>query len=127
MTRITYVIFGLQIVVAGCAESRTGRAQRLEPMLTQAGFRMVPANTPARRLRLSELTPLKINYVSRNGTLSYWFSDPYVCDCIYVGNQQQNNAYERLKQESAELISGAEQEKYDEYMAGPASQIFHGQ
>ena len=46
-------------VVAGCAESNDKRANRLEPMLSQAGFRALPADTPARADKLSQMKPLQ--------------------------------------------------------------------
>src|SRR6516225_6740243 len=80
--KICLLIF-LTGMVGGCAESSTERAQRLEPMLAQAGFRMVPADTAARSEKLDRLTPLRMNYQSHNGKSSYWFADPYVCHCLY--------------------------------------------
>ena len=132
MPRVICVLSIFLALVSGCAESTTQRAQRLGSMLTQAGFRMVPANTPTRLQRLSEITPLTMSYMSRNGARSYWFSDPYVCHCIYVGNQQDYQTFEQLKeQESAERRAEegpvADQASYDQFMASPASQVFYGQ
>src|SRR5215831_3860400 len=76
MTWKIYFIILLSVFEGGCAESHVERAQRLEPMLAQAGFRMVQANTPARTQKLADMMPLRMSYVSRNGKLSYWFADP---------------------------------------------------
>ena len=125
--RICFLLI-LLTLVAGCSESTTQRAQRLAPLLTQAGFHAVAATTPARLQTLSSMTPLKMNYVSRNGTASYWFSDPYVCHCIYVGSQRDYDAFEQLKQqESAEQAQMADQEKFDQFMASPAGQVFYAE
>jgi len=59
---------------------------------------MVPANTPARTQKLADIVPPRMSYVSRDGKLSYWFADPYVCHCIYVGNEQNYSQFEQLKQ-----------------------------
>jgi len=132
MIQRVYLLLLLSILAAGCAESHTERAQRLEPMLAQAGFRMVAANTPTRTQKLTDMVPLRMSYVSRNGKLSYWFADPYVCHCIYVGNEQNYHQFEQLKQleqeeRAQEVTDAAEQTKYDEFMNSPAGGIFYGE
>lgn len=132
MIRKVYLLLLLSVLIGGCAESHTERAQRLEPMLAQAGFRMVPADTAARTQKLADMTPLRMNYVSRNGKLSYWFADPYVCHCLYVGNEQNYSQFQQLKQteqeeQAQEVMDMTEQTKYEEYMNSPAGGIFYGQ
>jgi hypothetical protein len=92
-----FVFLILQCLAIGCAESSEERAQRLEPMLTQVSFRAVPANTPARTQKLSKMTPLKVSYFSRKGNPSYWFADPYVCHCLYVGGEQNYDEFQQLE------------------------------
>jgi hypothetical protein len=133
MIRGLYVVLFLGFIAGGCAESHSERAQRLEPMLAQAGFRMVPANTPAREQKLSDLTPLRINHMPQNGKRSYWFADPYVCHCLYVGNEENFEQFKQLKQQTnqqeqaQEVTDMAEQTKYQEFMNSPAGSIFYGQ
>jgi hypothetical protein len=98
-------------------------------MLAQAGFRTVPANTPTRSQKLSEMTPLRVSHVSRNGKLSYWFADPCVCHCLYVANEQNFGQFERLKEakqeeRAQEVTDVAEQTKYEEFMNSPAGGVF---
>jgi hypothetical protein len=117
-----------QCLAMGCAESASQRARRLEPMLAQAGSRIVPANTPARTERLSQMTPLKLKYVSRNGKSSYWFADPDVCHCLYVGSQHNYDEFQQFKQERAQTVTQeSEQRIYDEFMASPAGEVFYGE
>ena len=52
----------LSCLTAGCSESGAHRAGRIEPLLTEAGFRVTTADTTARREALSSLTPLKVQY-----------------------------------------------------------------
>jgi hypothetical protein len=133
MARKAYMLLFLTFLTGGCAESHIQRAQRLEPMLAQAGFRMVPADTPARSQKLSDMTPLKMNYLSRNGKLSYWFADPYVCHCLYAGSERNYAQFEQLEQISQEeqaaqeAANQAEQTKYQEFMNSPAGGTFYGQ
>jgi hypothetical protein len=112
----------------GCAESSHQRAQRLEPILAQAGFHVVSANTPVQAQRLSDMTPLKLSYSLHNGSPSYWFADPYVCHCLYVGSEQDYNEFQQLEQERAQPVTQEyDQRNYEEFMASPASQVFYGQ
>jgi hypothetical protein len=132
MTQKVYVLLLLSVFAGGCAESHTERARRVGPMLAQAGFRMVPANTPAREQKLSDMTPLRINYMPQKGKRSYSFADPYVCQCLYVGNADNFEQFKQLKQanqeeQAQEVTDMAEQTKYQEFMNSPAGGIFYGQ
>jgi hypothetical protein len=93
--------------LAGCAETARQRALRLEPMLSAAGFHMVPADTPQRQHELEAHTPLKMRYYFANGRPHYWFADPYVCDCVYIGNEANYQQYQRLKAQE-QMVRGEE-------------------
>lgn len=67
-------------------------------MLAAAGFVQVPIDNDLRKLRASQLVPLKVQYiVGRTGTLHYWMSDPYGCECLYRGTEQAYQKYEKYK------------------------------
>ena len=120
----------LACVCVGCAESAEQRAQRLEPLLSQAGFSVVPADTPARVEKLNDIKPLKVSYFSVNGKPLYLFADPYVCHCVFRGTEQNYEQYQQLtlEQERAEELDDyAAQQTYTEFMASPSSQVFYGQ
>lgn len=123
----------LLCVLGGCAESSAQRAQRIEPMLSQAGFSQVPANTPAREEKLKDITPLKLRYFSHDGKPAYWFADPYVCHCLFRGTEQNYTAYQQLLQdekaeERAQAIDDYQsQQQIMDYMSSPAGQVFYGQ
>jgi len=123
------------VIIGGCAETPQQRAQRLEPLLTEAGFHQIPADTPA-RLELLQNSPLKMQYSSKNGKQRYWFADPYLCQCLYVGNQKSYEKYEALKAELKESEKASEraeeagnmesQRAYDEMIASPSGAMFYG-
>jgi hypothetical protein len=92
-------ILALITFFSACAETAIQRANRIEPMLSAAGFRMYPADTPARMAELKSLTPLKMRYYPYKGKLHYWFADPNVCHCIYIGNAEDYQKFEQLKLE----------------------------
>lgn len=74
------------------------------------------------------MTPLKVSYYSRNGKRSYWFADPYVRQCLYVGSEQNYDEFQQLEQERAqEVTQEYDQRNFDQFMASPASQVFYGE
>jgi hypothetical protein len=74
------------------------KAEQIEPMLTAAGFRMLPADTPERQQRLATLAPLEVNYyIGKTGTLHYYMADPDYCKCMYIGSEENYQKYDKLK------------------------------
>ena len=74
------------------------QAEQIEPMLSAAGFRMLPADTPERQQHLETLVPLQVNYyMGKTGNLHYYMADPDYCKCMYVGSEQDYQKYEQLK------------------------------
>src|SRR5215469_15432856 len=67
-----------------------------ENMLGAAGFKMVPADTPAKEAHLKTLAPDKITPVERHGTMYYAFPDPKHNE-LYVGQQPQYEEYQKLR------------------------------
>ena len=77
--------------MVGCSTT----SQR-ENMLTAAGFKMVPADTPARQAHLNSLPADKITPVQRQGTIYYVFPDPKH-NVLYVGQQPQYQEYQKMR------------------------------
>jgi len=90
-TRSTLWFFVLFVTVSAC----TSQVQNKEDMLAAAGFTLVPANTPQRQAALKALPPHKFVHQIRNNSVIFTYSDPTICDCLYVGNQ---GAYDRYRQ-----------------------------
>jgi hypothetical protein len=81
-----------------------------ENMLSAAGFKMVPANTPTREAHLKSLPADKITPVQREGTTYYTFADPKN-NVLYVGQDQEYQRYRQLrlqKQMADEQLATAE-------------------
>ena len=88
----TLVTTGVLIAVAlGCSST----SQR-ENMLSAAGFKTVPANTPEREAHLKSLPADKLTTVQRDGTVYYTFADPKQ-NVLYVGQEPQYQHYQRLR------------------------------
>ena len=97
---------GVLVALAiGCSSTKS-----TENMLSAAGFKMVPADTPEKVAHLNSLPPDKITTVQRNGTLYYTFPDPKN-NILYVGQQPQYEEYQKLRlqnQMTQEQLSAAE-------------------
>ena len=133
MSRFAIVVVLFNCVLAGCAETPRKRAHRLGPMLSAAGFHMVAADTPERQQELASHTGLKMRYYFTNGKPHYWFSDPYVCNCVYIGSEADYQKYQQLKlqqqmvereQATAAMNENAEAEQLN-WTMWPASPFFY--
>jgi hypothetical protein len=85
---MTGVLIGLAV---GCSTTKSR-----EDMLSAAGFRMVPANTPERQQHLNSLPADKITPVVRDGITYYTFPDPKQ-NVLYVGQEPQYQKYQNLR------------------------------
>jgi len=103
------LIMAAACAAPGCAETPRQRAKRIEPMLSAAGFHMHQADTPQRQEELNSRTPLKVRYYVRDGKPHYWFADPTICQCIYIGTEHNYQNYEqiRLQQRTAQREEAA--------------------
>jgi hypothetical protein len=134
MLRFAIVVMLLSWVVTGCAETPQQRARRLEPLLSAAGFHMAPADTPQRQQELASHTPLKMRYYFANGRPHYWFADPYLCDCVFVGREAEYQKYQQLKlqqqmvgqeQAAAAMNENAAEAEQFNWMMWPPSPYFY--
>ena len=76
------------------------KAAQIEPMLSAAGFVMLPADTPKREQQIASLPPLEISYyVGRTGKLHYWMADPQYFKCMYLGSEGAYQRYEQMQQQ----------------------------
>jgi len=94
----------LSAALCGCGSIQTPpptpaqQAEKIEPMLSAAGFRMLPADTAEREQHLELLLPLQVQYyVGKTGNLHYYMADPYYCKCMYIGTEEDYQKYQRLK------------------------------
>ncbi len=82
----------LGLSLSGCVTD----TQNKENMLAAAGFRMRPADTPAKIASLKSLPPHKFTTQIQNGQPVYLYADPTVCGCIYYGTQDNYGAYQQM-------------------------------
>ena len=87
----------LVTVAVGCVMT-----QRTEELLSAAGFRSVPANTPAQQARLNALPANMITKVQRHGKEYFVFPDVNQ-NVLYVGQSSQLQKYQALRGEQVRL------------------------
>jgi len=94
MNRIgtTLAALGLCVAAAACQNPQQKIAAK-EDMMTGAGFKFVPANTPARQQSFKQLPAHRFSRQIRDGRVFYVYPDPTVCVCLYVGDQKAYGTY----------------------------------
>ena len=87
----------MAILLAGCAAIERQDAEGTEQLLSAAGFNIKPADTPE---KLASLQVMKQHKVVRrelsNGQLRFLYADAAVCRCLYVGDAQAYQQYQKL-------------------------------
>jgi hypothetical protein len=79
-------------LIVGCMSN----AQFKDSELTKAGFKTVPATTPAQQAKLKSISQTKITKTQRKGTMYYVFPDA-ANNVLYVGKQAQYNVFRQNK------------------------------
>jgi hypothetical protein len=103
------ICFTLSAICAGCVTYRGSplesaqEPQQIEALLTAAGFKPVPADTPQKMDVLHKLPAHELrHYPTKNGTV-FWYSDPDNCRCVYEGDQKAYQQFELLKLQQQEI------------------------
>jgi len=101
----------LTTMLIGCTTMRRDKAAETTTLLSQAGFKVIKADTPERVAKLNTLTPYKVvPWKRKTGGTVYAYAEPKDCTCVYVGSPKQYAKYQQLS--SAEQASAmAAQEK----------------
>jgi len=107
---VVLVLFAVAMAGApsGCTAIRRDEAPQTTSLLTQAGFKTLYADTPAKVAKLNALTPYKIvPWTRKSGARVYAYADPGPCRCVYVGSPKQYAQYQKLlsAQEAAEIAA----------------------
>jgi hypothetical protein len=95
-TTLTLPLVALGLSVTGCATIRAHQTAETEQILAAAGFQVKLADTPEKLARLQTLTPRKVVRDVRDGQPQYVYADPETCKCLYVGDEQQYQKYQKL-------------------------------
>ena len=87
---------GCALGMAGCA---TTAGPSTESLLSQAGFKQLPADTPNKVAHLQTLPDKRLVARTYQGKKYYVYSDPAGCKCLYVGNAAQYQSYQTIVQQ----------------------------
>lgn len=111
LTRMALAAVVIVTVLGGCAAMRRDRAPETTSLLTQAGFKVLKADTPERMAKLSTLTPYKVvPWKRKSGGTVYAYAEPDSCKCVYVGSPKQYAKYRQLlsAEQTAEIAAQQE-------------------
>jgi hypothetical protein len=117
----------LTIALAGCAAMQPTpqqRADRIEPMLSAAGFRMLPADNQQKLDHLQSLPQFQVKYFGDNGGANrYWMADAQVCHCLYLGDDNAFQQYQKLRFE--QRLADEQQQAADEQMSAEQMEMMN--
>jgi len=91
------VVAVLSLALAGCAALQKNNVTGVEGLLTRAGFRQMPADTPQKLAHLKSLPQNKIIRRTRHGNPYIVYADATYCICMYVGNETNLRHYRNLE------------------------------
>jgi len=105
-------ILVIAVLLPACSafqETPAQKAQRIDPVLSAAGFHMVAADSPKRQEVLASTAPLTMRYyLAKDGKPRYFFADPYQCNCLYEGDEKAYQRYQYLRLQQ-KLVNEEEQ------------------
>ena len=81
----------LAAIAGGCASTEPSRTD----MLTAAGFRLIPADTPQKQQLLATLEPDKLTLITWKG--KQFYVEPAGNNQAYVGTPNEYQAYQQLR------------------------------
>ena len=108
LTRIALSAVVIVTALGGCTAMRRDRAPETTSLLTQAGFKVLKADTPERVAKLNTLTAYKVvPWTRKNGDTVYAYAEPDRCKCVYVGSPKQYAKYKQLlsAEQAAEIAA----------------------
>ena len=82
-------------LLTGCAAIQRAETKSTEQLLSAAGFKVLPADTPQKQAKLAELTPNKIARQIRGNNVYYLFPDDQN-QFVMVGDQAAYSKYQNL-------------------------------
>jgi hypothetical protein len=110
--RATGALIGLALGLGACGL----KVSNTEYLLSQAGFRKVPADTPQRAEHLQTVAAHKlIRRQSGDGKRYYVYADPNYCQCMYVGSESAYATYKTLVQQQDEAMALQEEREHENF------------
>ena len=89
------IVLAVVLAAAGCVSEQAQVGQK-DNLLAAAGFQVRPADSPHRAAAMKRLPPNRFVTKVVNGNPVYLYADPLVCNCLYIGSQQNWAAYRQM-------------------------------
>lgn len=96
------------LAMSACAELERQETKETEQLLSAAGFKMKLADTPEKRTQLQAMKQQSVLPRDKDGTLYFLYADAKDCGCLFVGTQENYQAYERLSVQREVTIANQE-------------------
>ena len=110
--RVMGALIGLALGVGACGL----KVSNTEYLLSQAGFRKVPGDTPQKAEHIQTVAAHKlIRRKSGDGKPYYVYADPNYCQCMYVGSESQYATYKTLVQQQDEAMALQEEREHEDF------------
>ncbi len=101
------IVLSLELGACGLAVSNT------EYLLSEAGFRKIPADTPQRAEHLQTVAAHKLIRRKSDGRAYYVYADPDYCQCMYVGSESAYATYKTLVRQQDEAMALQEEREHE--------------
>jgi hypothetical protein len=111
------IIVAVAALATGCSTTK-----QTEDLLSEAGFKIVPAVTPRRQAHVKSLPEGKITKVQREGKTYFVYPD-VARNVIYVGRDAQYQRYQKLGAQSQLALEQSTDEKLN---SGPGWGVWGG-
>jgi hypothetical protein len=100
----------LASLLIGCTMVERQETKNTEQLLAAAGFNIKPADTPQKLASLQAMRQRKVirREVRPGAPLTFYYADATTCRCIYIGNEQNFQEYQRLATEQGIAIANQE-------------------
>jgi hypothetical protein len=102
---ILTALLGGALGVSACSST-----QLTEGWLAKAGFRQMPADTPAKLAHLQTLPEHQLVARDYKGQRYYVYADASGCRCLYIGGSQQYQTFQQLMVEKSQENKAALEE-----------------
>ncbi len=93
---VKYVFMSFVIFLTGCAAIEKENQANTENLLSAAGFRILPANSPKRQESLKSMVPYKLERKIKGEEVFYLYACPDH-NFAYIGDQSQYSRYRELE------------------------------
>ena len=117
---VLFAALPLAFALGMTACATMGSVSKTEDLLSQAGFKKVPADTPQKVAHMQTLPDRRLVARTYKGNKYYVYSDPDGCKCIYVGNPAQYQSYQSIARQQQQTAQGGVEEsrEWEEENAG---------